>query len=301
MAVTWTTVRDSLTAAAPAALGNDKGAALSLRDRIAALGARYDAAVAAGTFAPSSAGTGVGVASSQRFTAWDAALRAVQRMESFIPGAQQVWAPTDGFDYSGASVQPTTAVLCVGRDGTVSERYTGFGIRAAFNGAAGNAVSVRFRKAGDGVERATVEGYLGARLVESVGFSRDGVNQWSASARGRLFVTDQTTSLPNASMASAVALRGGVGDDPNALAYRATTSRARANGVILGPSTDPTTRAAASTTAARVEALVNDLQRAFNGTAPASNAAPATEPTDLERQLAAALDEGRALLTYLGA
>lgn len=66
-------------------------------------------------------------------------------------------------------------------------------------------------------------------------------------------------------------------------------------------SLDPTTRAAASTTAARVEALVNDLQRAFNGTAPASNAAPATEPTDLERQLAAALDEGRALLTYLGA
>jgi hypothetical protein len=106
--------------------------------------------------------------------------------------------------------------------------------------------------------------------------------------------------LPTADMPSPVALAGGAGDDPSAMALRAALAKGRAAAVING--TNPTTAATARTAVARLDALLNELQTAFSGgNAPAPSAAPATVPTALELQLGAALDEGRALLSYLGA
>ena len=83
-------------------------------------------------------------------------------------------------------------------------------------------------------------------------------------------------------------------------AYRAALASARVNSVINASTTPAATASAARTTLARLTTLLNELQTSFSGgNAPASSAAPATVPTALELQLAAALDEATALLSYL--
>lgn len=297
MAVTWTTVRDSLATASTTALASDKAAALALRDRINALGAAYDAAVAAGAFQPASGATVASVTGAQRSTAWGAALRAVQRAEEFIPGAQQVFAPTDPFTFAGTSVTPAVAGLYLTRAGEVSTAYAEVRIQARFAGEAGNQVSARYTLTGGPDGSRGLEEYFNGRLVRTVGFSRG--ENYQVKAFGH-FVTATAQQLPTADMASPRALTGGAGDDPAALAYRATLATARVNGVISASTTPAATASAARTTLARLTTLLNELQTAFSGgNAPAYSAAPATVPTALELQLAAALDEAAALLSYL--
>lgn len=297
MPVTWTTIRDSLTTAVSSALASDKAAAIALRDRINTLGAAYDAAVAAGTFQPASGATVAFVSAAQRSTAWSAALRAVQRAEEFIPGAQQVFAPTDPFTYAGTGVTAAAAGFYLTRTGEVSTAYTGFQVQARFGGEAGHQVSARFTLTGGPDGGRGLEEYFNGRLIRTVGFSRG--ENYQVKAFGHL-VTATAQFLPTADMPSPVALTGGAGDDPAALAYRATLATARVNSVINASTTPAATANAARTTLARLTTLLGELQTSFSGgNAPAVSAAPATAPTALELQLAAALDEATALLSYL--
>jgi hypothetical protein len=297
MAVTWTGVRDSLTTAATTALASDKAAALTLRDRLNSLGAAYDAAVAAGTFQPSSAPTAAAIGGAQRANAWAASLRAVARLEDLIPPASRVFISSDPFSFDGTGVAAAAAGLYVDRNGVASANYTGFRVVAKFGGVAGHGISVRFTLTGGPDGGRGLEERFNGRLIRTVGFGRGENGQ--VKAFGHLI--DATAQwLPTADMPSPVALAGGAGDDPSAMALRAALAKGRAAAVING--TNPTTAATARTAVARLDALLNELQTAFSGgNAPAPSAAPATVPTALELQLGAALDEGRALLSYLGA
>lgn len=200
----------------------------------------------------------------------------------------------DPFTFAGTGVTPAVAGLYLTRTAEVSTAYTGFQVQARFAGEAGNQVSVRFTLTGGPDGSRGLEEYFNGRLVRTVGFSRG--ENWQVKAFGH-FITATTQQLPTADMASPRALTGGAGDDPAALAYRASLASARVNGIISAPTTPAATANAARTTLARLTTLLNDLQTAFSGgNAPASSAAPATVPTALEMQLAAALDEGTALL-----
>ena len=297
MPVTWTGVRDSLTTAATAALAGDKAAALTLRDRLNTLGAAYDAAVAAGTFEPSIMGSAVTIGGEQREKAWAAALRAVARLEDLNPPASRVFISSDPLAFAGTSVDPQVAGLYVDRNGAASANYSGLRIGAKFSGVAGHGISVRFTLTGGPDGGRGLEEYFNGRLIRTVGFSRG--ENFQAKAFGHL-IEANATALPVADMPSPVALVGGAGDSPSAMVLRATLAKGRAAAVING--TNPTAAATARATVTRLDALLNDLNNAFSGgNAPASSAAPSTVPTALELQLGAALDEGRALLSYLGA
>jgi len=218
-------------------------------------------------------------------------------LEEFIPGAQQVFAPTDPLTFAGTGVTPATAGLYLARTGEFSTAYTGFRIVAKFPGVAGNSIAARVTLTGGPDGGRGLEEYFNGRLIRTVRFSRGDNHQ--VQAFGHL-VTATTRWFPTADMPVAVALAGGAGDDPAAMALRVTLATARVNSVINASTTPAATASAARTTLARLDPLLSELQTAFSGgNAPASTAAPATVPTALELQLAAALDEGNALLSYL--
>lgn len=296
MSITWTTTRDALTAALASAASGDRGAIIEARDALSSLGARYDAAVAAGelaALASASPGSAVAAVVAWQSTGAAGALDHACRYLESLPGvdAGTFYLPAESLDATAADATPRAAALnwylTVGAwtsSTGESARAPTLRVESLIPGAEGNRLAVRlYRDAG--VPSVEVL-YRGRSVRTRVGIGRDGLID--AVVTGLVTIAGSFRAPDLFALgAGAVSLGGGTGGLREAALHRADLATEAGRAVLsrTGASA-PTTaqRASLELAVARVTAL-----RGFAGGAGAS----------LERELAGALDAAARLLSYL--
>lgn len=310
MALAWTATRDALTTAIASAANPDRAAAVAARDRLASLGARYDASIAAGTLAPIPSSPAAGVATAaalaDQFTATRAALERATRYLESLPGVSSLtpFRSTDAFTPTG-DVAPVDASLGWRRVGASTwEHFTGptpngtyahFRVTSKVPGAEGNDVAARFTTY-DG--RTVLETTYGGRTVDYIDAGSSYGGSPSGPRSGALVTLQSSGFMPPPELlgGSPINLGGGSGGARQAIELRASLALAAARELL-----NRAEGAGAPTAAAR-EALtvavggVEGLRGALSTTA---SEAPAAPPMAVELALADALDDAARLLSYL--
>lgn len=279
MTLAWSATRDALASALLTAPQGDRVAVRAALDALNTLGARYDAAIAAGDLAPQSGTTLATITEAQRAAALAALQRSTRAAEQ-LPGvgAFTPFVPGDPFGTGDGSARVDATVSALGITAT-----------SRVPGAAGNLVSLVLWRDAEGL-RVTVR-YDGRDAITGARFHGDGNGGSSSpSAEPLAGIRAQGTQGFPASPAppSVLFLTGGVGRATEGAVYRAGLALAaveqRARAVGLSPAQ------------AVALALVGDQLRVLLAAVQTSSVDAGSV---LERELAAAMDRGVALTSYL--